>query len=95
MALKEAIRHFVVEARVRTYLDSGENLKSAVWHALTSLDWPDQSEREFERLLTFLRRRRKAVEAANRTRTKPREPSGRPVCELSPVAARWRNAGSN
>ena len=88
MALKEAIRHFLVEARVRTYLDSGENLKSAVCHALTSLDWPDQSEREIERLLTFLRRRRQTVEAANRARTKPREPSGRPVCELSRVTAR-------
>ena len=88
MALKEAIRRFVVEARVRTYLDSGENLKRAVCHALTSLGRPDQSEREIERLLTFLRRRRQTVEAANRARTKPREPSGRPVCELSRVTAR-------
>jgi hypothetical protein len=95
MTLKEAIRHFAIEARVQTYLDSGEKLKTAVWDALTSLDWHDQSEREVERLLTFLRRRRKAVEAANRARTKPRKPSGRPICELSQIAARWRNASSN
>jgi molybdopterin-biosynthesis enzyme MoeA-like protein len=95
MALKEAIRHFVVEARVRTYLDSGQKLKTAVWDALKSLNWPDQSEREFERIQTFLRRRRKVVEAANRRRARPRKPSGRPVCELSAVAARWSNAGSN
>ena len=88
MALKEAIWHFVVEARVRTYLDSGQKLKTAVWDALKSLNWPDQSEREFERIQTFLRRRRKVMEAANRRRARPHKPSGRPVCELSAVAAR-------
>jgi hypothetical protein len=92
MTLKDAIRHFALEARVQTYLDRGEKLKIAVCHALTSLDWHDQSEREVERLLTFLRRRRKAVEAANRARMKPHTPSGRPVCELSGVAARWSDA---
>ena len=92
MTLKEAIRHFAIEARVQTYLDNGEKLKTAVWDALKSLNWPDQSEREFERIQTFLRRRRKVVEAANRRRARPRKPSGRPVCELSGVAARWSDA---
>ena len=94
MTLKEAIRHFAIEARVQTYLDNGQKLKTAVSDALRSLNWPDQSEREFERIQTFLRRRRKVVEAANRRRARPRKPSGRPVCELSAVAARWSNAGS-
>jgi hypothetical protein len=95
MTLKDAIRHFALEARVQTYLDRGEKLKIAVCRALTSLDWHDQSEREVDRILTFLRRRRKAVEAANRARMKPRKLSGRPVCELSQIALRWRNASSN
>jgi hypothetical protein len=90
-----AIAHFIVEARVRTYLDRGKTLKDALGTALSDKDihWPDQSDREIERLLAFLRRRRKVREATERPRRKPRKPSGRPVCELSQVPVPPRKSG--
>jgi hypothetical protein len=68
MPLAKALHLFIIVARAKTFLDRGEKtFKGAMRKALKSSHWPDPSEREFERLLTFMRRQRKNMGIAKRS----------------------------